>query len=162
MKPQQALLIAILWLVPAWAPAQEADTGSDRLSAMRRIMPAAATCADLAWEPVSYCRLRSKGATLEIWSGAYGPGATLSFDSAGHEGYLLLPVVRAHFSRAGVSLAALNECIGNESGFVIQSSGRLLDLRCHLVEIAGSHSLEIFPAPARIQAPHLLIGSTRE
>jgi hypothetical protein len=149
MQPQQALLIATLWLGPVCALAQEAGADSDRLSAMRRIMPAGATCADLSWEPVSYCRLYSKGATLEIWSGAYGPGATLSFDSVGNEGFLLLPIVRAHFSLAGISVVKLNQCIGNDRGFVVQSAGKFLDLRCHLVEIAGNLALEILPAPAR-------------
>jgi hypothetical protein len=162
MQPRQALLIAALWLIPAGAVALEAATRDDRLSAMRRIMPAEATCADLAWEPVSYCRLYSRGATLEIWSGAYGPGATLSFDSAGNEGYLLLPIVRAHFSLAGVSVATLNRCIGYEDGFVFESSGTLLDFRCHLVEIAGSLSLEIVPAPVRVPLSHLLIGAKGE
>jgi hypothetical protein len=146
MQLQQALLTAIFWLVPAWTLALEAGTDSDRLSAMRRIMPAGAACADLSWEPVSYCRLYSKGATLEIWSGAYGPGATLSFDSVGSEGFGLLPVVRAHFSLAGVSVARLNQCIGSDRGFVVARSGGFLDFRCQLVEIAGSLSLEIFPA----------------
>jgi hypothetical protein len=149
MQPQQVLLIAALWLGPACAFAQEAGTDGDRLSAMQRIMPAGAICADLTWEPASYCRLYSKGATLEIWSGTHGPGATLSFDSAGNEGLSLLPVVRAHFSLAGISVAKLNQCIGNDRGLVVQSAGKFLDFRCHLVEIAGNLALEILPAPAR-------------
>jgi hypothetical protein len=75
-----------LWLIPAWAAAQQSGARSDRLAAMQRVMPAGAICANLDWEPVSYCRYHSKGATLEIWTGIYGPGATLSFDAVGMKG----------------------------------------------------------------------------
>ena len=139
-------LAIILWLIPAWAAAQYVGASSHRLSAMQRIMPIGTVCADLDWEPVSYCRIHSKGATLEIWSGIYGPGATLSFDAQGNEGLALLKFVRAHFLLAGIAIEKLNQCIGNVSGFQVQVAGRLLDLRCHFVELADSLSLEILPA----------------
>ncbi len=47
-------------------------------------------CAELEWEPVSYCRFYSQGATFEIWSGLYRPVATLSFDGAGDVGLILM------------------------------------------------------------------------
>jgi len=142
-----SILAILLWLIPAWCAAQQASFTSDRLSAMRRIMPASAFCTDLDWEPVSYCRLYSKGATLEIWSGHYGPGVTLSFDAAGVEGIAMLRIVRAHFGLAGIPFDQLNHCIGFSEDFRIQVAGKPLELRCRFVELGKSVSLEILPEP---------------
>jgi hypothetical protein len=147
-------LIVIFWLVPAWAAAQYVNAGhSDRLSVMQVIMPVGAICKNLDWEPASYCRHHSKGATLEIWTGAYGPGAALSFDAVGNEGLALIKTVKTHFLLAGIPIEALNQCIHRSIGFHLQVAGSLWDVHCHLVEIHTSYSLEIFPAPQRRDAP---------
>ena len=136
-------------LVPALAAAQRDGAGNDWLPAMQRVMPIGANCATLDWEPVSYCRFHSKGATLEIWSGVHGPGAILSFDSDGEEGLALLPALQAHFLLAGVALEELNHCMRNSGDFRVQVSGSLFDLHCRLARLAGSLSLEILPEPVR-------------
>jgi hypothetical protein len=149
-RPMSRIIVVIvLWFFPTWAAAQQNGASRDRLSAMQRVMPIGSICADLDWESVSYCRFHSKGATLEIWSGVYGPGATLSFDSAGKQGLALIPAIRAHFLLEGVAIEKLNQCIGNYSGFQVQVSGKLLDLQCRFVELADSLSLEIFAEPVR-------------
>src|SRR5476649_1652239 len=80
--PALRILGTILCLTSAESAAQR-DARADRLASMQRTMPVGAVCAELEWEPVSYCRFHSQVATLEISSGLYGPGATLSFDGAG-------------------------------------------------------------------------------
>ena len=142
------MAVVIFCFFPAWAAAQ-GDGRRDRMSAMHSLMPTGAGCADLDWEPVSYCRLHSKGATLEIWSGSYGPGATLSFDSVGNEGFALMPAIRAHFLLAGVAIEKLNKCIESSGDLQVQISGKLLELRCRFVELMSSASLEIVAQPTQ-------------
>jgi hypothetical protein len=93
------IVVIVLWFFPTLAAAQQGGTGRDWLSSMQRVMPIGAVCADLDWELVSYYRFHSKGATLEIWTGVDGPGATLSFDSAGKRG------VRANVGYSGALFA---------------------------------------------------------
>src|SRR5262245_43875869 len=80
---RRAATVAVLLLGLSPFGASANDLKSERLSGLQRIMPTGAICSDLSWEPVSYCRFHSKGATLEIWSGVYGLGASLGFDSPG-------------------------------------------------------------------------------
>src|SRR5437763_10475387 len=113
------ILSIMLWLISAEAAAQH-NARADRLASMQRIMPVGAVCANLDWEPVSYCRVYSQGATLEIWSGVYGPGATLSFDATGDKGLALMTVVRQHFLLAGIAVEKLNQCISNSTALHIE------------------------------------------
>jgi hypothetical protein len=148
------IVVIVLWFFPTLAAAQQGGTGRDWLSSMQRVMPIGAVCADLDWELVSYYRFHSKGATLEIWTGVDGPGATLSFDSAGKEGFALMSAIRAHFLLAGVAIERLIQCIGNSGGFQVQVSGKLLDLHCRFVELADRLSLEIFAEPVSLSDNH--------
>jgi len=107
-------------------------------------MPVGAVCAELEWEPVSYCRFYSQGATLEIWSGFYGPGATLSFDGAG-DVEILMTVIREHFRLAGIAVEKLDQCIRKSATLNIEVADKIFELHCHLVNLAGSLSLEIYP-----------------
>jgi hypothetical protein len=145
------ILIIIFWLSPSLAAAQYVSVHSshDRLSVLQGIMPDGAVCSNLAWEPVSYCRYYSKGATLEIWAGANGPGASLSFDASGNEGIVLLKIIRKHFSILGIPLQNLNRCIHRSEGIQLELDERLFDLGCNVVELSTSVGLEIIPAPSR-------------
>jgi hypothetical protein len=141
------VLSLILWLISGCAIAQYVSTDSDHLSAMQQIMPTSAVCSNLDWEPVSYCRYYSKGATLEVWAGANGPGASLSFDASGNEGIVLLKIVRQHFSLLGIPVESLNRCIHRSEGIQLELDERLFDLRCNVVELSTSVGLEVIPAP---------------
>ncbi len=138
----------ILWLISAEAAAQH-NARVERLASMQRIMPVGAVCADLDWEPISYCRFYSQGATLEIWSGIYGPGVTLSFDTEGKEGLALMSVVREHFRLEGIAVEKLNRCIRNATALNIEVAETILELHCHFIAFADSLSLEIYPEPVQ-------------
>ena len=143
------ILSVLLLLISAEATALHNDASADRLSSLRRIMPVGAVCADLEWEPVSYCRFYSQGATLEIWSGIYGPGSSLSFDAAGDKGLALMTVVREHFLLAGIAIERLDQCIRNSTALHIEVAEEVHELHCRLIDFANSLSLEIHAAPVR-------------
>jgi len=143
------ILIIIFWLIPGWAIAQDVSLDSgDRLSVLQGIMPNGAVCSNLDWEPVSYCRYYSKGATLEVWTGANGPGASLSFDASGNEGIVLLKIIRKHFSLLGIPIESLNRCIHHSEKIRVDQDRRF-SLSCNVVELSTSVGLEIIPAPSR-------------
>jgi hypothetical protein len=147
-RPVLYVLSMIIWLIPSWAIAQDVSSNrKDQLAVLQRIMPIGASCKNLDWEPVSYCRHYSKGATLEIWTGANGPGASLSFDALGNEGLAFMKIVKTHFLLLGISVKTLNECIQNSRETHIKVAGRDFDLGCHVVDFSTSLALEIFPAP---------------
>jgi hypothetical protein len=141
-------LSIMFWLISAEAVAQH-DSRADRLASMQRIMPVGAACANLDWEPISYCRVYSQGATLEIWSGLYGLGVTLSFDATGEAGLALVSVVREYFRLAGIAVEKLGHCIRNATTLHIEVADKSLELHCQLIDVAGSLSLEIFPESER-------------
>jgi len=121
----------------------------DQLSVLQRIMPIGAICKNFDWEPVSYCRHYSKGATLEIWTGSNGPGASLSFDALGNEALALMRIVKTHFFVFGIPVETLNQCIYNSREIQVEVAGSHFDLGCHVVDVSTSLALEIFPAPLR-------------
>jgi hypothetical protein len=70
--------------------------------------------------PVSF-----KGATLEIWTGIYGP-EQVKFDAVGHEGPALIKIVKTHFSR-GCSVETFNQCVHRSIHFtskLLETFGR--------------------------------------
>jgi hypothetical protein len=128
---------------------------------MRQIMPIGAICAELEWESVSYCRSHSRGATLEIWIGDHGPGATLSFDVDGEDGFALLPLVRAHFISAGITPDMLDRCIRNAATIRIDLADKSYELSCRFVTLAASVALEIVPTELPFRSScHPLSGIT--
>ena len=142
------ILCTILCLTSAESAAQR-DARADRLASLQRTMPVGAVCAELEWEPVSYCRFYSQGATLEIWSGLYGPGATLSFDGAGDVGLILMTVIGEHFRLAGIAVEKLDQCIRKSATLNIEVADKTFELHCQLVDFAGSLALEIYPEPGK-------------
>jgi hypothetical protein len=138
------MLTIILCLLSSEAVAQH-GASADKVSSMQQIMPVGARCAELEWEPVAYCTSHSPGATLELWSGDYGPGATLSFAIAGEEGLALMPTVRAHFQSAGIPVEMVDRCIRNSATVRIDLLDRSFELDCRFVTLGASVALEIVP-----------------
>ena len=137
-------VLSILCMLMTGAAAQEQHSRPGRSASMQRIMPPESTCADLDWEPVSYCRLDLRGAVLEVWRGTYGPGATLSFDRVGEVGISLMAILRKHFRLEGIDGAKLDQCIRDSKAQAIRPG---VALHCHVIQFGESLSLEIHPEP---------------